>query len=104
MTGHEPILALRRGSLKPAFVWLSDHAHTVPHDLTVRIAPADVPEQLDLRFLVGVTALVDGSDDARVQRIAKACQPIAKRVIATTCKGRDVVRITDTDGALTWPK
>ena len=102
MTGHEPILAMRRAGSKPLYVWLTDHAKVTPHPLTVRIQPQDVPEQLDLRFLVGVTALVEGADPARVQRLADACRPIARRVIATTSRGRDVLRITDTDGALTW--
>lgn len=67
----------------------------------------DTPELLDLRFLVGTTALVEGSDAARVDRIAEVCKPIAKRVIATTSIRNgmlfDVVRITDTEGVMTWP-
>jgi hypothetical protein len=88
--------------LKPAFVWLTDHAKNLPHDLTVCIARADVPEQLDLRFLVGVTAIVEGPDQARVDRIAAACKPFARRVIATVCPRWDATRITDTEGVMAW--
>jgi hypothetical protein len=103
MTGQEPILALRRAGSKPLFVWLADHPKTIAHELTVRIQPQDVPEQLDLRFLVGVTVLVEGEVPERVERLAAACGRIARRVIATTSRGRDVLRITDTEGAMQWP-
>lgn len=107
MTGQDTILAMRRAGRRPDFVWVSDFAQATLDGLTVRVA-GDTPELLDLRFLVGVTALVDGSDPARVQRIAKACQQVAKRVIASVIQPVNEVRwetrqITDTEGALTWP-
>lgn len=102
MTGQHSILELRRVGLKPAHVWISDHQTQHMDGMTVRVT-GDTPELLDLRFLVGITVLVEGPDPARVERIAAACEPIAARVIATTAPSRDVTRITDTKGALTWP-
>jgi len=52
---------------------------------------------------VGLTAIVEGAQADRVARIAAAVQPIARRVITTTCPGRDVTNITDTEALLTWP-
>lgn len=111
MTGHEPILAMRRARRKPAFVTVSDRpCHTdwaKWGDQPVVCVAGDTPELLDLRFLVGTTALVEGFDEARVARIAKVCEPIAARVIATVARPIDtwrtqVVSVTDTEGALTW--
>lgn len=107
MTGHEPIIAMRRRGKTPRYVWVSCH-DDLPHPATVRIAPEDVPELLDLRFLVGLTALVEGLDtDPRVPRLASACASVANRVVCTIGHdvpyGYEVSRITDTDGAMTWP-
>lgn len=108
MNGHQPILALRRSGRKPAFVWVSDLEKTHLDGLTVCVA-GDTPELLDLRFLVGVTALVEGQDGNRVQRIATACQKFASRVVASVVHQVNEHRwetksITDTDGVMTWPK
>ena len=103
MTGQDQIIALRRKGFAPRYVWVSDRPAAVLDGATVRLNPADVPEQQDWRFLVGLTALVDGPQADRVARIAAAVQPIARRVIATTCPARDVTNITDTEGSLTWP-
>lgn len=107
MTGHQPILAMRRAGRKPEFVWVSDFADCTLDGLTVRIS-GDTPELEDFRFLVGVTALVEGSDPQRVERIAKACAPIAKRVIASVIQPVNEVRwetrrVTDTEEVMTWP-
>jgi hypothetical protein len=104
MTGQDSILAMRRRGKAPAFVWVSDRRTAFLSGLTVRLDPADIPEALDLRFLVGLTALVDGGDPERVDRIAKACAAVAKRVIANTTAGFHTVRITDTEGVMTWQK
>ena len=103
MTGQDQIIALRRKGFAPRFVWVSDRPTALLDGATVRLNPQDVPEQQDWRFLVGLTALVEGAQADRVARIAAAVQPIARRVIATTCPGRDVTNITDTEGSLTWP-
>lgn len=102
MTGHEPILALRRSGRRPTFVWISDHQHQTLDGLTVRVTD-DTPETLDLRFLLGVTALVEGPDADRVKRIAECCKTVAKRVIATTSTSLGITSITDTEEVMSWP-
>lgn len=113
MTGHEQVIALRRQGVRPVCLWVSDYAAMSAGDgVTVRLTPQDVPEQLDWRFAVGLTVLVDGHDARRVERIAAACKQFAKRVVATVYGERidragrpyaAVDRINDTEGLLTWP-
>lgn len=103
MTGQDQIIALRRRGFAPRYVWVSDRPTAMLDGVTVRLSPQDVPEQQDWRFLVGLTALVEGAQADRVARITAAVQPIARRVIATTCPARDITNITDTEGSLTWP-
>lgn len=101
MTGQDKIIALRRAGRTPRYVWVSDFAHATLDGRTVCMA-GDTPELEDFRFLVGLTAIVEGSDPIRVDRIANACAPIARRVIASThdINRREVVRVTDTEGIL----
>jgi len=103
VTGQDQIIALRRKGFAPRYVWVSDRPSRFLDGSTVRLSPQDVPEQQDWRFLVGLTAIVEGAQADRVARIAAAVQPIARRVITTTCPGRDVTNITDTEALLTWP-
>ncbi len=106
MTGDREILAMRYAGMKPEFVWVSDFPHSFLDGFTVRVA-GDVPELLDLRFLVGVTAFVEGESAERVDRLVAACSGIARRVIGNTLSRAtgwwEIVRTTDTDGVLTWP-
>ena len=83
MTGQDQIIALRRKGFAPRYVWVSDRPTALLDGATVRLNPQDVPEQQDWRFLVGLTAIVEGAQADRVARIAAAVQPIARRVIAT---------------------
>lgn len=115
MTGQEKILAMRRTGSSPRTVWIDDgFGAGQPSRLTVRLAPNDVPEQQDWRFLVGLTVLVTAHDEARMARIAAACKTFARRVIANLHAAEPVkdaygfrsfpiLKITDTDEVLTWP-
>lgn len=103
MTGHERILELRRSGMKLPIIWVSDFGDCTMDGFTVRVK-GDTPEMLDLRFLVGATAIVEGSDPRRVERIAKACKAHARRVIASTHDGYKVSRVEDSEGVMTWPK
>lgn len=108
MKGHEAIIALRRERKAPPIVWLSLH-DDLPNFPTVLIDRADVPELLDLRFLVGLTAIVEGrDDDAMAPRLAAACSGVAHRTICTVGHallpyGYKTTQITDTQGEMTWP-
>lgn len=113
MTGQEHILKLRRAGKSPRFVWVQDFPGPVYGAMNVRLSPTDVPEQQDWRFLVGLTAMVEGFDPERVARIAKACAAYARRVVAnvnspivTPCAyGSGVCKLiqtTDTEGVAAW--
>lgn len=107
MNGNQRILEMRRRGFKPEFVWVSDFHGTVAEyrddALVVRVNGA-TPELEDFRFLVGLTVIVEGRDQERVRRLATACAAHARRVIANTMDDQnEVVSITDTEGALTWP-
>ena len=113
MTGQEKILALRRTGRSPRTVWVDDFPGNASDGTSVSLAPQDVPEQQDWRFLVGLTVLVSGTCEARLFRIAAACGAFAKRVIVNVhgtepARGQyglpisPLLKITDTDGVLTW--
>ena len=77
MTGHEPILAMRRARRKPAFVTVSDRpCHTdwaKWGDQPVVCVAGDTPELLDLRFLVGLNVMIAGLNGDRVRQLFAAC-------------------------------
>jgi len=99
--GQQEIVAMRRTGLAPRFVWVSDFPDATLDGRTVIVA-GDTPELEDFRFLVGLTAIVEGADPERVKRIASACAEHAARVIASTFEGRFVVAVSDTEKVMTW--
>lgn len=107
MTGDQSIRAMRKAGHKPTHVWVSDFPDALLDGLTVKVH-GDTPETIDLRFLVGCTAIVEGDNPQRVARIEQACKDAqASRVIASTHRrtgnGRDdVVQISDSEGVMTW--
>lgn len=81
MTGHQPLIAMRIAGKRPAYVSLWDSLamdwSKVPElqpypDVIVQ--PADVPERLDLRFVVGLPVVVTISDNDRLKRLVLACE------------------------------
>lgn len=118
MRGHEPLLTMRRRGFVPHSVtllttlgydrWVARWPAETPQWPEIEIAPDETPERLDLRFVVGLPVHVVGHDEVRVERVARcAAAAGAGRVIATVFDGHGpssgVIRITDTQGALTWP-
>jgi hypothetical protein len=115
MRGHEPLLQMRRLGAKPRMVtllttpgfdrWVSTWPALFPEYPEVEIGSDETPERLDLRCLVGLQVRVQGADEQRVERVARAAAAAgAARVIAAVHDEQlDLVRITDTQGALTWP-
>jgi hypothetical protein len=81
MTGHEPLISMRQKGKRPTSVTLWD---TPGFDWTaspdcwahpyIAIAPEDVPERLDLRFLVGLVVHVSADDTPRLKRLVLACE------------------------------
>lgn len=111
MTGHEQILKLRRAGRSPRTVWVNDFLCAVFGGNSVAMAAADVPEQQDWRFVVGLTVVVSSQSPERMARITAACGQFASRVIANlhgaqpTPYGMSypILQITDTAGVFTWP-
>lgn len=96
MRGHEGVIEMRKHGRKPAIVFLNDHP-SLPGELdwlrygehaTVEVY-RDVPEQLDLRFLVGLRVSITAASVDRAKRFMEAC----KRAGATTV-GAGVVEAT----------
>lgn len=103
MKGHEPLIAMRRQGFVPSAVWLdldpSNCWRTWPQFLGgiewkrfpastgaahVQVEPGDSIPRLDLRFVVGLTCWVQGSDAHRVHLLHQACDDAgAKRVLST---------------------
>jgi hypothetical protein len=107
MTGQHEILRMRREGVAPLFVWVSDFTTATLDGMTVCVA-GDTPELEDFRFLVGLTALVEGADGKRVERIAACCGKHAKRVIASVIQPVnkwhwETKGVNDSKGVMTWP-
>jgi len=110
MRGADQLIAFRRRGHRPAFVWVdTDHdslrcwrdwPSLTPGMAHLQIEPTDQPGLLDLRCLIGLDVLVQGTDADRVQAIADACRDAeASRVMAAVCspdESRTVECFTDT--------
>lgn len=96
MRGHLPIIAMRRAGLAPTMVTLSDYPTETwswrdwPQDTAhaeVEIERTDSPARLDLRYLVGLTVIVDGENANRVNAISDAAERAgAARVLRVVLK------------------
>ena len=111
MNGQARIIELRRRGFAPDIVRI-ELANIRPTLGTVVLADDDIPERQDWRFVVGLTAMVSGTDLTRLSRVAHALEPLARRVITNLYRwpvrnnrGHDsveLIQITDTEGFLTW--
>lgn len=82
MRGQEGIIAMRMRGQKPAMVYVDsdpdksalwrDWPGVCPATPSVWVQPDDVPHRLDLRFLVGLTAVISGTDAERLQALERA--------------------------------
>jgi hypothetical protein len=108
MRGHEEILAMRRAGDKPACVWLQDWVGD-PLDYMVTVG-GDVPELLDLRFLINLLVTVESDDRPRLIRLLEATRTAqAGRTVGVLAQrtrlGRyEILEIIDSEGYLTWLK
>lgn len=103
MRGHESLLKIRRNGMRPAHVTL--HAHggkAYPWWATrellpfpeVQIEPDDVPELLDLRFLVGLPVVVDaGTEPHRLARLAR---------LVAAAEAAGALRVYTVEGGAVW--
>jgi len=116
--GHATVIAMRMQRVMPPSVTLSDFrlpAHllrfwpTATVHAQVEVEPNDRPATLDLRWLVCIPLVwVEAFDGERLASLCAAATAAgAQRVIGVHLQpGRhepDVVAMTDTEGAATWP-
>lgn len=82
MKGQDAIVKLRRKGIKPHAVFVYDlPAQRVFDGTDVLIEESDIPETLDLRFLVGLTVHVSVIDSPKGRRISQACAAASKRCV-----------------------
>lgn len=111
MRGHEALIAMRMNRRRPRIVFVfagrdsseqwRDWATETPHMAQVEIEDDESVSGLDFRFAVGMLAVVDGRDAARVTRIATAlAEAGAARVVSAVVANNDFgVLVADTDQA-----
>lgn len=103
MRGHAPLLAMRRSGVRPELVrfeldpmrWQDWATWPDWSDVPmIEIEPGDTIRRLDLRYSVGMPALVCGTDPARLLAMVEALKAAgAKRVIALQDRADDPLRI-----------
>lgn len=107
MKGHEPLIAMRRQGFVPGSVWLdldpSNYWRTWPQFLGVewrkypgsvgtahvQVETGDSIPRLDLRFVVGLTCWVQGSDSYRVAQLHQACTDAGAKRVLSALMARD---------------
>ena len=117
MKGHHALIAMRNKGKTPSIVFVettNDRLRQAaawqqlnPGMAQILIEPEDVPAMLDLRCVVGLLVSISGDCAELVGRVHDAClEAGAKRVISSVCQlgryGRELTRISDTEGILTW--
>jgi hypothetical protein len=90
--GHTQLIAMRLSGWRPAWAWVNvdedaarawvDWHQWTPDLAELLVEPDDVPELLDMRPLVGIKVGVMGPNEARVRKVAKACQEAGAVVLA----------------------
>lgn len=95
MRGHLPLISMRRQRAVPQAVfvdvdidpfeqWRTWPTET-PNHAHLLVEAVDAPRRLDLRCVVGLTVIVTGFDDARVEAVFEACRSAgAARVIGAS--------------------
>lgn len=98
MTGAETLRAMRRAGKVPRCIWLVDgdsvravgwHSQTNPFDgqfhAAIGVAHTDIPEVIDLRFVVGLTVHLSAErGDARARRLHMALVDAGARCVITS--------------------
>jgi len=90
MTGHEPILSMRKAGISPGVVFINEYECSIDWAkfgdfATVKVSPTEAIETLDFRFVVGLTVSISGSTIDRAKRIAQACQKAGAVTVAAGC-------------------
>lgn len=84
MRGHEKIIAMRKRRTIPEIVFLNDFPCEFAEDWADVCVHNDTISSLDLRFLIGLTVSIAGTDEKRVKALyQKAIDNKAKLVGAS---------------------
>jgi hypothetical protein len=100
MRGHEALIEMRRDKKRPQGIWITQNpsidcmkwdknVETLPYP-EIEILPNEIPESLDLRYVVGMTVHVCGATDYKK----------AKRLHAALVEAGASRVITDVNGLL----
>lgn len=88
MTGHEPLIELRKLGKKPAMVFLTDfdcqpdwHIYNNRPEICVS---KDQPLRCDLRFLVGLNVTISASSKERAIKFFENCKQSGATLVAST--------------------
>ena len=94
MRGHQALIAMRQAKKRPQGVWIVHSASngcltwdkyldTLPYP-EIEILPSENPDNLDLRFVVGLTVHVSGCKDYKTaKRLHDALKRSAARRVIT---------------------
>lgn len=93
MRGHEPLIAMRLGGMRPGTVQIyagtdnsgacQDWQQTMPAHAQVEVSDDEPLSGLDLRFVVGMLVFVTGENAFRVEAIHAMCLGCgAQRVVS----------------------
>ena len=98
MTGHEPLIAMRKAGQRPEAVFLDDFESPTARDWhepgkrfgqawpmdypTVAIAKSDNPRSLDLRFVVGLQVHISSPSEGRAKALFERAKQCGAAVVA----------------------
>jgi len=92
MKGHEKIINLRMQGKVPELVYLDDFESALSDWEDLGTNPVvtltnDLPEALDLRFLVGLRVSVTSQSEDRAKRLFNACKEAGAKWVAASHTG-----------------
>ena len=87
MRGQDKIIEMRKNHLVPEIVFLNDFECNTDwfeknDHATVSLSNKDVPQMLDLRFLVGLTVSISGSTEKRAKDLFEMVKKAGARTVA----------------------
>ena len=100
MTGHEPLIDMRKAGQRPEAVFLDDFANPMAKDWHnpgqrfgqswpmdyphIELAPNDNPRNLDLRFVVGLQVHIASAQEGRAKALFERAKQCGAAVVAAS--------------------
>ena len=89
MKGHEKIMQMRKEGVSPKIVFLNDYEcdtdwYETGDFATVSVAKNDVPEMLDLRYLVGLTVTISASTEKRAMALFEEAKKAGAKTVGSS--------------------